>query len=207
VITFIIFVESFMGKLFVTLLLGSAFLFPAASFAEGSYLKLGVGETTYAGVPITTGLPIDSNRTTTAGFIAYGRSIAPNFAAEIGYVDFGTSGMKSNLFGGDLVVVDRLKTRSIYVAGVDDVPLSSAVSFQGKLGIVMHHTNTHFSLPAFGLNFTDNSTFNKTRALVGAGFKFRFSKEISGVAEYTYFGTAVDGSELSLLSAGLLYHF
>ena len=193
-----------MHKLFVALLLGSAFLFPVASYAEGSYLKVGVGESTYAGVPSTTGLPIDSNRTSTAGFIAYGRSIAPNFAAEIGYIDFGAASKKSNLFGGDIVILDQLKTRSFYVAGVGDVPLSSLVSFQGKLGIVMHHTNTHFSIPPF---LTENTTVNRTRALVGAGFKFQFSKEISGVVEYTYFGTVVDGSELSLLSAGLLYHF
>jgi hypothetical protein len=90
------------------------------------------------------------------------------------------------------------------VAGIGDVPLSSLVSFQGKLGMVMHHTNTHFSIPPF---LTENTTVNRTRALVGAGFKFQFSKEISGVVEYTYFGTVVDGSELSLLSAGLLYHF
>lgn len=93
------------------------------------------------------------------------------------------------------------------MAGIGDVPISSLVSFQGKLGMVMHHTNTHFSIPAFGPNLTPNSTINRTRALVGAGFKFQFSKEISGVMEYTYFGTAVDGSELSLLSVGLLYHF
>ena len=193
-----------MRKLFVTLLLVSAFLCPVASYAEGSYLKVGVGEATYAGVPSTTGLPVNPNRTSTAGFIAYGRSIAPNFAAEIGYIDFGAASKKFNLFGGDLVIADSLKTRSIYVAGIGDVPLSSLVSFQGKLGMVMHHTNTHFSFPPF---LTENTTVNRTRALVGAGFKFQFSKEISGVVEYTYFGTVVDGSELSLLSAGLLYHF
>ena len=193
-----------MRKVLVSALLGSAFLFPIASQAEGSYVKLGVGESTYAGIPSTTGLPIDSNRTSTAGFIAYGRSIAPNFAAEIGYIDFGASEKKSSLFGGDLVVVDQLKTQSFYVAGVGDVPLSSLVSFQGKLGMVMHHTNTYLGLPPF---LTEKTTVNKTRALVGAGLKFKFSKEISGVVEYTYFGTVVDGTELSLISAGLLYHF
>jgi hypothetical protein len=193
-----------MHKLFPALLLGSTFLFPIASQAEGSYVKLGVGESMYAGIPSTTGLPIDSNRTSTAGFIAYGRSIAPNFAAEIGYIDFGAADKKTSLFGGDLVILDQLKTQSFYVAGVGDVPLSTLVSFQGKLGMVMHHTNTYLSFPPF---LTEKTTVNKTRALVGAGFKFKFSKEISGVVEYTYFGTVVDGSELSMLSAGLLYHF
>ncbi len=73
--------------------------------------------------------------------------------------------------------------------------------------MVMHHTNTHVRVKLLEISASEDSTYRKTRALVGAGFKFQFSKEISGVVEYTYFGTTVDGSELSLLSAGLLFHF
>lgn len=196
-----------MRKLFVTALLGSAFFFPIASHAESSYLKVGLGESTYAGFPVTTGIPIDSSRTATAGFIAYGRTIAPNFSGEIGYIDFGASRAKLSFPGQGLDVADQLKTRSIYLAGIGDVPISSTVSFQGKLGMVMHHTNTLLTVTFLGNDTTVESSYRKTRALVGAGFKFQFSKEISGVVEYTYFGTTVDGSELSLLSTGLLFHF
>ncbi len=196
-----------MRKLFLALLLGSTFFFPMVSYAEGSYLKLGVGESTYAGFPVTTGIPIDPSRTATAGFIAYGMTIAPNFSGEIGYIDFGTSDSKLSFPDSGLGVADQLKTRSIYLAGIGDVPISSAISFQAKLGMVMHHTNTKLTVTFLGDGATAESSYRKTRALVGAGFKFQFSKEISGVVEYTYFGTVVDGSELSLLSAGLLYHF
>ena len=196
-----------MRKLFLALLLGSTFFFPMVSYAEGSYLKLGVGESTYAGFPVTTGIPIDPSRTATAGFIAYGMTIAPNFSGEIGYIDFGTSDSKLSFPDSGLGVADQLKTRSIYLAGIGDVPISSAISFQGKLGMVMHHTNTKLTVTFLGDGATAESSYRETRALVGAGFKFQFSKEISGVVEYTYFGTVVDGSELSLLSAGLLYHF
>jgi hypothetical protein len=72
----------------------------------------------------------------------------------------------------------------------------------------MHVTNTHINIKFPGLfSFSEDSTFRKTQALVGAGFKFQFSKEISGVVDYTHFGAGVDGSQLSLFSAGLLYHF
>ena len=87
------------------------------------------------------------------------------------------------------------------------MPITSSVSFQGKLGLVMHHTNTKLTVTFLGDGASAESSYRKTRALVGAGFKFKFSKEISGVVEYTYFGTVVDGTELSMLSAGLLYHF
>jgi hypothetical protein len=196
-----------MHKVFVSALLGSAFLFPVASYAEGSDLKVGVGESTYAGVPVTTGVPIDSSRTATAGFIAYGRTIAPNFSGEIGYIDFGASGAKLSFPGQGLVITDQLRTRSIYLAGIGDVPITSSVSFQGKLGMVMHHTNTQLTVTFLGQGASAESSYRTTQALVGAGLKAQFSKEISGVVEYTYFGTAVDGTELSLLSAGLLFHF
>jgi len=188
----------FMPKLLVTLLLGSSFLFPIASYAEGSYLKLGVGESTYSG---------DPPKSTTGGLIAFGASIAPGFYGEVGYIDFGSASTKFNL-GAGFEVLDRLKTKSFYAAGIGDVPLSSSVSFQGKLGLVMHTSDAHINIKINNASvLSEDSTFRRTQALVGAGFKFQFSKEISGVVEYTYFGTAVDGSELSLMSAGLLYHF
>ena len=177
-----------MHKLFVSALLGSAFLFPIASQAESSYLKVGVGESTYAGFLVTTGIPIDSSRTETAGFI-------------------GAAGTKLSIPDEALVITDQLRTRSVYLAGIGDVPITSSVSFQGKLGMVMHHTNTQLTLTVLGNSASAESSYRKTRALVGAGLKAKFSKEISGVVEYTYFGTTVDGSELSLLSAGLLFHF
>jgi hypothetical protein len=196
-----------MHKLFVSALLGSAFLFPMVSNAEGSYLKVGVGESTYAGVPVTTGVSIDSSRTATAGFIAYGRTIAPNISGEIGYIDIGASDAKLSFPAQGLTITDQLRTRSIYLAGIGDVPITSSVSFQGKLGMVMHHTNTQLTVTFLGEAASAESSYRKTRALVGAGLKAQFSKEISGVVDYTYFGTTVDGTELALLSAGLLFHF
>jgi hypothetical protein len=187
-----------MPKLLVTLLLGSSFLFPIASYAEGTYLKVGVGEWLYSE---------DQARSPTSSLIAIGTSIASGFSGEVGYVNFGSASTKLDL-GGGVQLVDRIKNRSIYAAGIGDVPLSSSVSFQGKLGIAMHVTNTHINIKFPGLfSFSEDSTFRKTQALVGAGFKFQFSKEISGVVDYTHFGAAVDGSQLSLFSAGLLYHF
>ena len=190
--------ESFMRKLFVTTVLSSVFLFPITSYAEGSYVKLGLGESTYSGDPA---------KSATSGSIAYGVSIAPHLSGEVGYIDFGSGSTHVNA-NAVIEVTDRLKTRSFYAACVGDVPLSSSVSFQGKLGLVMHTTDAHISIKLNNVpSLNEDSTFRKTQALVGAGFKFQFSKEISGVVEYTYFGTTVDGSELSLLSAGLLYHF
>ena len=78
----------------------------------------------------------------------------------------------------------------------------------GKMRIMRHgNTLLIYSILEPGVADVHISTADSPQALVGAGFKFQFSKEISGLVEYTYFGTTVDGSELSLLSAGLQYHF
>jgi hypothetical protein len=72
----------------------------------------------------------------------------------------------------------------------------------------MHTSDAHINIKINNASvLSEDSTFRRTQALVGAGFKFQFSKEISGVVDYTHFGAAVDGSQLSLFSAGLLYHF
>ena len=186
-----------MRKLFVAALLGSTFLFPTASYAESSYLKLGLGESTYSG---------DPNKSSTAGLLAYGWKIYPNMFAEIGYIDFGSASTK---FSPDLGInlVDRIKTQSIYAAGISSVPLSSFVSVQGKLGLVMHHTNTYAKIQFPDQSFSDDATHRKTRLLVGAGLSAQFTKEISGLVDYTYFGAAVDGRVISLISANLQYHF
>jgi hypothetical protein len=169
-----------------------------ASYADGSYLKVGVGESTYSGDPA---------KSSTSGLIAYGAAMTPNFSGEIGFIDFG-SGSSRVALGAGFDVLDKLKTRSFYAASIGDVPLSSSVSFQGKLGLVMHATDAHINIKNNNVTIlTEDSSFRKTQVLVGAGLRFQFSKEISGVVDYTYFGTAVDGSELSLMSAGLLYHF
>ena len=126
--------------------------------------------------------------------------------AEIGYIDFGSDSTK---FSPDLGInlVDKIKTQSIYAAGTSSVPLSSFVSFQGKLVILMHHTNAYTKIQFPDQSFSDDATHRKTRLLVGAGLISQFTKEISGLVDYTYFGAAVDGRVISLISANLQNHF
>jgi hypothetical protein len=186
-----------MRNLVITSLLSSALFFPIASHAEEAYLKLGVGESTYSG---------QSSKTATAGLIAYGWAIQPNIFAEVGYIDFGSASDKFN-DPGNFSLLERIKTQSVYAAGISHVPLSSSLTLQGKLGVVVHNTNTYSRLQLPDETFSDDSSYHKTRLLIGAGLSTNFSKEISGVLEYTYFGSAINSVDLSLVSASLLYHF
>lgn len=186
-----------MRKLVITSLLSSALFFPIASYGEDSYLKVGMGESTYSG---------ESSKTATAGLIAYGWAISPTLFAEVGYIDFGSASAKLDV-PDNFNLLERIKTQSVYAAGISQVPLSSALTLQGKLGAVMHYTNTYSRIQFPDETFSDDSSHRKTRLLVGAGLSANFSKEISGVLEYTYFGAAVNSVDLSLVSASLRYHF
>ena len=191
-----------MHKKNLMVLLGAVLLIPAISYAEGSYVKLGVGQARY--------YDEDSVRTT-GYYLAYGSKIDSSLDVEVGFVDFGRAKVP---FGyEDLSRTDysaRFKTQSLYVAGIGHVPVSTAVTLQGKLGLAYHRSSSIKYSDAImnqsqGELPTDGES--KIRALFGAGLTMQFSKEISGAVEYTYFGREGHGAKLSLFNAALLYHF
>ena len=191
-----------MHKKNLMVLLGAVLLIPAASYAEGSYMKLGVGQGRYS----------DGDSVTTTGYyLAYGSTIDSSLDMEAGFVDFGRAKLP---FGyEDLSPADysaRYKTQSIYLAGIGHVPVSTTVTLQGKLGLAYHRSSSIRYSDAIvnqsqGELPTDSES--KIRPLFGAGLTMHFSKEISGAVEYTYFGREGHGAKLSLFNAALLYHF
>jgi len=195
-----------MQKKTVTLLAGIcltlALLFPLASHAQGSYVKLGVGQSKYWE---------DNSARVTGYYLAYGSQIDSSLDVEVGYVDFGR--VKAPYGYEDLSAADqfaRYKTRSLYLAGIGNIPVSPTLTVQGKLGVAYHRSSS--------ITYSDEivnqsqgelptAAESKVRALLGAGIKMQFSKEISGAVEYTYFGREGHGAKLSLFNAAVLYHF
>lgn len=186
-----------MKKTVLALLLGSAIVVPVASHAEGNYLKFGVGQSHYSGHP---------SSKPTGYYLAYGTHLDPSVDLEIGFVDFGraTPGVHFEDVNGTL----RMKTRSIYGAAIGNVPMSPTVDLQGKLGIAVNRTSaTSASADLIAQDYVDSPARTNVRALIGAGVKMQFTKEVFGVVEYTYFGTAAHGAKLSLFNAALSYQF
>ena len=70
-----------MQKQILAALLGAALAMPLAAQAEGSYVKLGVGQSEYKN-----GI---GNENETAASLAYGFSFDKNFGVEVGYINFG----------------------------------------------------------------------------------------------------------------------
>ncbi len=191
-----------MQKKILAILLGAALVLPAVGHAEGSYVKFGVGQSRY----------YDGGSVRTTGYyLAYGSQIDSSLDVEVGYVDVGR--VKVPYAYEDLSPVDysaRYKTHSIYVAGIGNLPVSPTVTVQGKLGVAYHRSSS-LTLPEEVVNQSQGELSTKSeskiRALLGAGVKMQFSKEISGAVEYTFFGREGHGAKLSMFNAALLYHF
>ena len=170
-----------MHKNFFAAFLGAALVMPLAVHAEGSYFKAGVGESEYKAEGAT------ENKT--AVTVAYGFAVDKNFDVELGYAHLG----KVKETGGSI------QAQSIYIAGVGNLPLTDAFSAFGKVGVAVSQLNAKTT------GFAE-TTETKTRALLGLGLAYNFTKEVAGTLEYQYFGK-VDQIKISALTVGIKYGF
>lgn len=154
---------------------------PMLACAEGSYLKLGVGHSTYdVGVV---------NFHETGYLLAYGAMADSNWGAEVGYVDFGsTDAFDLNDNPG------QLKTRALYAAGIGAYPLSPQAAIYGKLGLAVKR----YSL--------GSESATKTSPLLGVGARWDFNRDWGVALEYTHYGKS-EGLTLSQLSLSAIYSF
>ncbi len=180
------------------MLLGAVVMLPMISYAQGSYVKLGIGQSKYGS---------DDSVKSTGYFLAYGMQIDPSLDVEFGVIDFGRA--KTDFTDADITGTVAWRTRSVYAAGIGNIAISPTVDLQGKLGVAINRS----SELKLSTNLTNQDVppgegaNTNLRALVGAGVKMQFSKEIAGAIEYTYFGNASHGARLSLFNAALIYSF
>jgi OOP family OmpA-OmpF porin len=146
----------------IAALLGCVLAAPLFAHAEGSYVSVGAGKSTYDS-------PGGEESATGVG-IAYGQSVTDMVGYEVGYVNFGS------------VKVDgfKLSSQSFYLAGVGTYPLNEAFSVYGKLGATVNRYDD------------DGDKNTKLRPMIGAGVGYKFTKEWSAGVEYVYFGEYSD---------------
>ncbi len=179
-----------MQKKLLTALLGAVIVLPVAAHAEGSYFKVGVGESEY---------DFDTfKENKTAVSLAYGFAVDKNFGVELGYLNFGKQRWVFEDFSASI------QNQSVYLAGVGSVPLTDAFSIYGKLGVSLNHTKAAYSIPGESGSGSDT----QTRPLVGFGLSYNFTKDIAGTLEYHYVGK-IDGTDvkMSMATAGIKYGF
>ncbi len=171
---------------------------PGWSHAEGNYVKAGIGQSRYSegGSVTATGLSL-----------AYGMQIDPSLDLEFGIIDFGQA--KTEKTFEDQTGSSSFRTRSIYAAGIGNIPVTPTVNLLGKLGLSVNSS----SAEKISQNLLDQDAppgegrSTNLRVLIGTGISMQFSKEMVGSIEYTYFGNAAHGAKLSLFNAALRYNF
>ena len=170
---------------------------PCWSHAEGSYVKVGIGQSRYS----------DGGSVTATGLsLAYGMQIDPSMDVEFGVIDFGRA--KPKITFEDQTGSASFRTRSLYAAGIGNIPLTPTVNLLGKLGLSVNSS----SAVKLSQNLLDQDAIGEgrstnLRALIGTGLSMQLSKEMAGSIEYTYFGNAAHGLKLSLFNAALRYNF
>lgn len=183
-----------MQKPLLAALLGVALVAPLAAHAEGSYVGINIGESKYQDIPVFGG---DSSKTVVG--LTYGTNMNPNFDVELGYMHHG-KGHKA-ISASDRV---DLTTQSLYLAAVGKLPVTDGFSVYAKGGLSVNYTT------ADGLQGGVPSSNSKTKAgiIVGVGASYQFTKEWSGIFEYSYFDKPTDSDfKLSNWSVGARYHF
>ena len=110
--------------------------------------------------------------------------------------------------GGGSTGTTKLNTQSLYAAAIGKVPVSESFSVFGKFGLAVHRTEANSVFTSGGSTQLKSASDNKVNYLLGGGVGYQFTKELTGLVDYTYFDKVTDGDlKLSLLSVGLRYAF
>ncbi len=186
-----------MKKSLFAALFAAALVVPFAAQAEGSYVKLAVGQSNYSDIS-----PVVPDLKPTGVLLGLGYSFDKTWDMELGYIHFG-DGKHSETVGGTTSSL-KMKTQSIYLAGIGNLPVTDAFSVFGKLGLAVNQSKSTDTLGS-AVSKDDNT---KVQGLIGAGLSYQFTKELAAQIDYTYFGKVSDGAmKLSLVSVGLRYGF
>lgn len=184
-----------MQKPLLAALLGVALIMPFAAHAEGSYVGVNVGESTYQDMPLLGG---DKSKTVVG--LTYGVNINPNFDMELGYLHHGTATQTDTISATTL----KLTTQSLYLAAVGKLPVAEGFDVYAKGGVSVNY-NKATTVTTSG---SPSDTTTKAGIIVGVGASYQFSKEWSGIIEYSYFDKPSDADfKLSNWSVGARYHF
>lgn len=173
-------------------LLGATLLSPMLAFGQGSYVSAAVGRSDWNGAATETGMAL-----------AYGAPIDSSLGYELGYVYqgkvSGTGSVDPGISGSASVQI-----HSFYAAGTARTPLSGNLAGHAKLGLAANYLSAKFNT-SIGDGSTSETNLG---AVAGLGLSYKFSPELSGIVDYTYFDR-VGGSSTKAqsLHAGLRYHF
>lgn len=159
----------------------TAFSLSTPAYAEGWYAGAGVGQAEYEG--------LSDKPTSMKLFLGY--SFNPNAAVEFAYVDSGEA--TEDTFLGDF----KASADGVEVSVVGLLPVNSAVSFLGRLGLF--NWDAEFELG--GASASDSGT----DLTYGLGVQFDISKAVALRGEYQVYD--VDGDDIDNIGISALFRF
>jgi len=129
-----------------------------------------------------------------------GYRFSRNFAAEIGYIDFG----KTRLSAGAEFL--ELKANAMELLGVGSLPVADRLSVYGKLGVYRGEAEARFNLPSLGLGSGSEKDSN-TDLTFGFGASYDATRNIAVRGEWQRYQDVGDATDIDVLSLGVLFRF
>jgi len=159
-----------MKKIFSACTIAAAFV-AAPAFAQG-YIGLGFGSSSTNGINAG---GVNGGNTNKGMVKVYGGfQFTPNWGLEAQYSDLGNR----DLTNAANVRIGDYKASQLSIAATGTLPLTSAFSLMGKLGISGNSIRGSAGL----------GTSNATSALIGVGVSYSFTPALSARLEYEDFG-------------------
>jgi OOP family OmpA-OmpF porin len=188
-----------MKKTFLAALLGVATLIPFTAYAEGPYVKLGMGRSDYKDIGA------DSIKRT-GGTLGIGFNLDKTWDVELGYINFGKDTQTNTAPGFSEKI--ELKSQSVYLAAIGKVPAGEGFSFLGKAGLAVTQTKASSTVTLDNVPLSGSDSVTRLGFLIGTGVAYQFTKEVAATLDYTYFiRPAGSGSAISLVTLGLNYGY
>ncbi len=177
---------------------------PAVSMAQargetGWYLGGNIGQSKVKdGCSGLGGTGISCDDKDTAFKILGGYNINRNFAAELGYTDFG----KAKASG--LGLTDEFKATAWELSGIGSYPVANQFSVFGRLGL-------YFADAKENTNFAGNFKHTNNDLTYGFGVRYDFSREVGVRGEWQRYskvgGGDLDKSDVDVISVGVVWNF
>lgn len=195
-----------MNKKLGLALLAAVLCIPFTAQADNGYIGFNAGR---AGQKLNADEE-GSLKANSTGYKLYGGyEFNQYFGVQGGYIDMGKA--KEAYAFDDVTGNGSSKVKSLYIAATASLPVNDQFSIFGKLGVSRNRVRLSDNWLQSGIAHYESVSVTRTKRLVGIGAAYKFTKNLTAVAEYEDFGRLVKGEGADLkarmLSIGVRYHF
>ncbi|MCK9283221.1 MAG: outer membrane beta-barrel protein [Rhodocyclaceae bacterium] len=207
-------------RLILALATIAAFTFSTSARAEGLYLAMSLGGSSYkadtseadrdlvsAGA---TGLSSKLEKEDVAFKLQLGYKLNEHFAIEGGYVDLGNAKYSASFTGGSADI--KVRAEGFNIAALGIVPIGEKFSLFGKVGVIYAYLSANASGGgiASGAGGSESSTKLKSHWSIGGDYALNNNWAVR--AEFERFSdlgdkNSVGGVDVDLVSVGLICKF